>query len=379
MRCPVCSGTMALLASTRALIGGDAPAGREATIDIIRGLCIVSMVFAHVALGGYGHKITHAAVWYDGAMGFVLLSGLVVGMVYRKVVARVGMRGATTKAWKRARLVYLAHLAICVLAFVIAAAFPFRDEVYASVADLGGWWQAVLASLALQINPPQAAILSLYVILLLVTPLACLLMKRRLWWVLVAAIVVVFVAGHAWEELATLPRMPGEFGEINVAAWQAMYFLAFIAGWNWKGVRRALDFPLVWIIAAATTVAIVLCARRTRDGGRPGIVDWAFGSGQMGPGTILLAFAVIVTMFPIIGWLGVRVPLVTGVIARIGRRSLDCYIILAFIVLIAQSVAPYDRSTADVGAILTLVVLWAWARFRDQRSFARAPQKVAVA
>jgi len=353
---------------------GGVATGREATVDIIRGLCIISMVFAHVALGGIGHTITHAAVWYDGAMGFVLLSGLIVGIVQQKTVARVSLRAAQLKALRRARLVYLAHLSLCVLAFVVAAVFPARDEIYASVDDLGGVIPAAVATLLLQINPSKAAILSLYVILLLATPIASWLMRRGRVWVLVAVVIVVFVLGHLLPELLTSPRQPGEFGEINVAAWQALYFLAFIAGWHWATVRKALRSPVLWVIAAGVAAVVIGYAHLTQGRGRPSIVWWAFSSGQMGPGTIVLAFAVMVTLFPIMGWLHSKIPSVTGVIARIGRRSLDCYIILAIFVLLLPSVWAYDRSTliADVMAVGMLAVMWVWCRVRDARVAAKS-------
>jgi len=334
------------------------------------------MVFAHIALDGIGHNVFHFAVWYDGAMGFVLLSGLVVGIVQQTTISRSGQRAGTLKAWKRARLVYIAHLTLCVLAFLIAATGVAGLFTFASVSEMG-WWRALLATLTLQINPPKAAILSLYVILLLFTPVASWLLRRNLWWVLASISAVVFLAGHVWEDLATSPRQPGEFGEINVAAWQAMYFAAFFIGWNWKTVRGYLDKPAVWLLAMTITVAIVIYARTTAWRDQPILIRWAFGSGQMGPGTVLLAFAVIAALFPVVTWIDKKIPVITGIFARLGRRSLDNYIILAFVVLPMQTFAPYDRSTAaaDLGAVLVLVTMWAWSRLRDHISTTKTAQQ----
>lgn len=353
----------------RQFIAGDAPIGREGTIDIIRGLCIASMVFAHVALGGIGFRATHAAIWYDGAMGFVLLSGLIVGLVHRRTVVHSGIRAETIKALKRAGVVYAAHITLCVLSFAVSHLFPQNTSAYASVSDVGGWWPSILATLTLQINPRDAAILSLYVVLLVLTPLAALLMHSRLTWLLVTFIVAVFVCGHLFPEQLTLPRYPGASGEINVANWQAIYFLAFIAGWHWKHARPRLSNPVVWAVATVIALSAVLYARVSRDAQRPEFVEWAFASGQMGPGTVVLAFAIIIAIFPVLTWFDRVLPDLTGIIARVGRRSLDSYIILAFIVLSYRSYSPYDRSTlaADAGAVGILALMWAWARLRDYR------------
>lgn len=328
------------------------------------------MVFAHIALGSFGYKLTHFAVWFDGAMGFVLLSGLVVGLVQRKTAERAGLRAAAVKVWKRARLVYVAHLAICVLAFALAATTANGKKTFASLDSLGGWWQTIVATGTLQINPPRAAILSLYVILLLLTPVASFLLQHNLTWALIGTAITAFIAGHTWPELLTLPRQPGEFGEINVATWQLAYFLAFICGWNWRAIRTLLDKFPIWIIATTITVMIVTYGRLSTWESRPSYILWAFGSGQMGPATVLLAFTIITMVFPLLTWANKRAPHVTGLVARIGRRSLDSYIILALIVLPVQTIAPYERSAllADFGALGALLLMWIWSRVRDRHS-----------
>jgi hypothetical protein len=357
----------------KALVSGDSPVGREATVDIIRGLCIVSMVFAHVAKEGYGFKLTHYLIWYDGAMGFVLLSGLIVGIVQRNTIQRGTLRDGQLKALRRARLVYVAHLALVVLSLLVAVALPLGGVLYASVDDMGGWWQTLVASLLLQVNPPRAAILSLYVVLLLITVIASFLAVRKLWIIFGVGVIGLFALGHLFPVVFTLQRSPGAFGEINWATWQALYFIAFAIGWNWKTIRPRLDTWTVWAVAAVTTVGIVVFAR-SLPAEKPEVIDWLFGSGQMGVGTVILAFAFIAASFPIVGWLGRKVPDVTGVLSRVGRRSLDCYIILCVLVLVVPSVIDYDRGSiaAELGAVAVLAVMWAWCRVRDLRSAQRA-------
>ncbi|MDN3310445.1 OpgC domain-containing protein [Microbacterium oryzae] len=365
---------MSASALARQLLYGDGPHGREAAIDVIRGLCIVSMVFAHIALGGIGYKVTHAAVWFDGAMGFVLLSGLVVGMVQRKTIERGRLSDGPIKVIRRARLVYVAHLFICALAFGVANAFPRRDGTYASFEDVGGWWQALVAALLLQINPPRAAILSLYVVLLLLTAGAAILAFKRWWWLFVVALIGLFAVGHLFPEAFTLPRMPGVFGEINWATWQATYFLAFIVGWNWDRVRPRLDSRPWHAFSLSLVAAVIVWARLDRSEMLPPAVSevnaWIFGSGQMGPGTVIFAFLVMAALFPIIRWAEGKIPPATSVLARIGRRSLDCYVMLSVLVLLVPSFLPYRTYSlgADLGAVATLLLMWVWNRWRDYRS-----------
>jgi hypothetical protein len=53
------------------------------------------------------HKITHAPLWIDGATGFVLLAGLVLGMVQARVATS---RQGLARLGRRTMLVYAAHV-----------------------------------------------------------------------------------------------------------------------------------------------------------------------------------------------------------------------------------------------------------------------------
>ena len=100
---------------------------------------------------------------------------------------------------------------------------------------------------------------------------------------------------------------------------------------------------------------------------RPASVDWMLSEGTLGPGTIALAFAAVLVAYRVCRFL-VRVagPMVSP-IGRIGRRSLDCYLILSVVVIIAPSVDRYSP-TALVAVAVTLavlIVMWGWCQFRD--------------
>src|SRR3712207_992232 len=85
---------------------GARGAGRDTSIDVLRGWFVISMTLAHLAAGSVAERLAHVAVWLDGAMGFVTLSGLVLGMVYRRSRNRTG-RVPYAKALRRVRLLYV--------------------------------------------------------------------------------------------------------------------------------------------------------------------------------------------------------------------------------------------------------------------------------
>lgn len=113
-------------------------ASRDQTIDLIRGYCIVSMVTGHLAGFLLLAGIFHVFPKFDGASGFVLLGGLVLGMVERRRVLREGLAAVPTKSVRRLGLIYGAQVALVVVGVV--AAFSGWDShnflIHASVVEI---------------------------------------------------------------------------------------------------------------------------------------------------------------------------------------------------------------------------------------------------
>ncbi|MFE8884434.1 OpgC domain-containing protein [Pseudarthrobacter enclensis] len=339
---------------------------RDASIDIIRGLCILSMVLAHVASGGYAYKITHAALWIDGAMGFVLLAGLVIGMVYRKVVERRGLGYAQSKGFKRARLLYVGHMSLCAIAFLASAVVPGKDATYATVESQAGWLGAAFHTLTLQVNPQNASILSLYAVLLvLVAPSLWLLAGGR-WPILVVASLILYAAGHVFADQTTFPRSAGEDGYLNWGTWQALFFLAMVIGWHWSTVRMQALIRSRAALITATLVCIV-CIGAAQGLVRKGIYSGhpaaeaiiaVFEDGDLGPGTLILSFCAALVLYRLVGRAYKTLAMVLSPIERLGTQSLGCYIILSIITI----AVPFEPAgiAADAYALAVLAVLFVW-------------------
>ncbi|WP_269846135.1 OpgC domain-containing protein [Serinibacter arcticus] len=349
--------------------------GRDSSLDLLRGFCIVSMATAHVAVGSFFWRATHVALWVDGLMGFVVLSGLVLGIVQRKQAARSGVRSGPGRVLRRARLVYVAHVALCAAVFAVVALDPSRAPRFASVDSVGGPLQAVLATVTLQINPPNASILSMYAVLMLLAAVAVGLLARGQVWLLVAGMVCVYVIGQTSSAWTTFVRQPGEPGLMNWATWQAMFLAALILGWYWDSekVRAAFASRSARWTAASLLVFSVGLAHLTRlgrlgDGVIRRTIDWWFSDGTLGPGVIVLSGVALLVLRPVARWIAHTVPILAAVLERIGRRSLDCYIILSLAVIALPSIVVYDpgSASANVVVLTALAAMWAWCRLRDE-------------
>src|SRR4051794_34258312 len=57
---------------------------RNVIIDVLRGYCILMMITSHTGTDSFVNGGLHFLRFVSGAEGFVFLSGLVLGMVYRR-------------------------------------------------------------------------------------------------------------------------------------------------------------------------------------------------------------------------------------------------------------------------------------------------------
>ncbi len=357
--------------------------GRVTAIDVLRGACIVSMTTAHLASGSWPWQLTHAAVVIDGGVGFVLLSGLVVGITQRRTVVTEGVLAGQRKLLRRTGVIYGGHLALCLVGFLAVAADPGRAGEYVSVHTLGGPLPATLATLTLQVNPYYTSILSLYVMLLLLAVGAVGALAR---WGPIPVFIggfALYLAGWLWPEVFTFAARPGVASPVNWATWQLLFLGALLIGWQWTAswVRRALRSRVVLAVmvvvlasgAAAGWVLERWADRATTTSAWGRVVLALLTEGALAPGAIVVAVAAALVGYRVVQFLlgplakryaaPVLVPL-----ALIGRQSLDCYLILGVVVILLPSVLRYPPASVSGVAVTAAVLLSmaAWCLLRDR-------------
>lgn len=350
---------------------------RDQAIDAMRGLCIVSMTTAHLAAGSLPWQVTHSAVFIDGAVGFVLLSGVVVGMTQRRKIDHAGLATGESTLLRRTALIYAAHLALCLLALVIVTADPARLDSnrsggYVGIPSLGGPLPAAIATVTLRVNPHYTSILSLYVVLLLLAMAAVAALAHRLTPLVVAASLGLYAAGYWWPLVFTLESRPGISGAVNWATWQLLFVGALLIGWNWRSslIRWAVHSRLAWCSAVLLVGTVAGLGWLTRlAAGHPWnpVVTQVFTEGTLSPATILTAFCAALVGYPICRTLVRSARPLVAPIARLGRHSLDCYLILSASVIMLPSVSRYDPTgLIPVGVTFDiLLVMIGWCLLRD--------------
>src|SRR5579859_7517233 len=105
------SGDVAALVQLRARLRGWAYAGeegRDLRIDLLRGRAVLAMVIDHLAGPSKLYLLTGGNHFYTSAAeGFIFLSGLTVGLVYRRIAQQQGLATAIRRLVERAWTLYV--------------------------------------------------------------------------------------------------------------------------------------------------------------------------------------------------------------------------------------------------------------------------------
>jgi hypothetical protein len=114
----------------------SASSKRDLRLDLLRGFCVFVMIIDHI--GGLSplRAITGGNTFFvSAAEGFVFISGLLLGEIYRKIAEREGLLAVFRKAIQRAGRLYLLTFVLTLLftygAWLINSpwANPHRDEI----------------------------------------------------------------------------------------------------------------------------------------------------------------------------------------------------------------------------------------------------------
>ncbi|SOE52980.1 hypothetical protein SAMN06296378_0487 [Salinibacterium xinjiangense] len=265
----------ALLARNRVRVLYREQQNRDLRIDMFRGIAIVFVVINHVGLVSLFQNGTQEAVgMVSGAELFVLLSGVVLGMVYRprleagklgEVIIRTGER-----AWK----LYRTALAVVLLIFLLSLVPFVNDVAVTTYTDQGAGASGSSATgrvydlytnadqlLAYPVNPQifldlammrlgpwQFNVMGLYVVLLAVSPLILWALSRR-WAVGILACSWSLYAVGALTHWRLLPSQSED--SFPVLIWQVLFVTGIVAGYH----RREI---FAWFSTRAGTIILGL-------------------------------------------------------------------------------------------------------------------------
>ncbi|MCX7088905.1 MAG: OpgC domain-containing protein [Methylococcales bacterium] len=337
--------------------------GRDLRLDFLRGIVMLVVVCVHLEYV----SLISMLMWerlglVSSAEGFVSLSGVVLGIVYKKRLLKEGFRVAAIKLWKRAWQLYTVNIAvitsILLLQYIPAINIfsvthwvsPAGATIYPLFPEAGSSWLTILKqALLLEIGPHQFQIIGLYTVLIAIAPVVLYaLSKQKTLWVILLSWSVYLI--NSWLQYRfTSARF--EYG-FPTLTWQLLFFNGMIIGFHHKRVFDYLcdsaNKRLVYAAAVLLTGFMLLALNN------PEPVHWPwhtatygnaatykvmyetwFSKSRLGIGRILNNIALYVTLFAfisrywqycykVLGWL----------VIPIGQASLYVFIWHIYLVLL---------------------------------------------
>ncbi|AKJ07733.1 hypothetical protein ATI61_107182 [Archangium gephyra] len=378
---------------------GPPSSDRDLRIDFLRGLVMVVLVVIHLELVSLFTFLAWERVGLiSGGEGFVILSGVVLGMVSRKRVETRGWSYSVSRLVDRAAQLYRVNVAV-VLSIALLTLVPFLDtaevrsftdrfaeKTYPLFPALSeGFYTVVGRVLLLRAGPHQTQILGLYVALLLLTPAVLWMLARDRTRVLLTLSWLAYFVGKMSPHNLTGAQFENAF---PLLIWQVIYVHGLAAGYHRAAVHDFFTRRARWAfwVAVVLFAAFFVLAQCTTN---PVVPEWArlgwirretydhlhtvwFDKNTLGLlrivnyfAALVVAYAVLTRFWPFFerafGWF----------LIPFGQASLYVFILHLYVVMLVSNVRPFtfqaDRTDILVNTgvhLAALGVLWVCVKKR---------------
>ncbi|MBI5653869.1 MAG: OpgC domain-containing protein [Chloroflexi bacterium] len=362
---------------------------RDLRLDFLRGFAVFVMVVDHFGGASWLYYLTgNNSFFTSGAEAFVLISGMVVGIVYGNIAEREGIRAAMLKALKRAWTLYKLTV---VMTLTLAVLSDIFDLPWSKGVDLGDPVMFTLRVIVLQQTYYLADVPMLYTLLMALAPIGLWLLCQGRTGVLHILSFAVW-AGFQYvdsQQIIILPIIGNT--TFHPAAWQLIFFWAMAVGWHrdqiWARIRSYPRWPyfLVWTLLFVWLIHLYSSDLAGLKRLYPGIdVEWIvanlFSKSHVAPGRMLATVIVfqfaylLLTLFWVpfqraLGWL----------LMPLGQNSLYSYTMHVAIIGGFYMLLPYlPGHITERGLINTSlqlgVLLLLWWMIRRQFAFDIVPR-----
>ena len=372
-----------------------APVGRDARLDMFRGIALVMIFINHVPGTIYENFTNRNFGFSDAAEAFVFMSGMAAGLAYSNGFRTGNLWLAIAKVWARARQLYFVHITItmlCLGIFAAAALWFGLPEVMQTnnIAPIYGKPLSTLIGIPLLTHQlGYLNILPLYTVLLLATPVFLVIGLRRPWVLLLLSVALWVVAGQFRLNLPNFPTSGGWF--FNPLSWQILFVVGLLSGVAMKAGKRFVPYhPVLFGLAAAFVAFVLLWVRipelgalgrsgltMIADAGAPFYITW-FDKTFLALPRLLHALA----LFYVLGHLPIMRTIAASSIAApfrlLGRQGLAVFaagtVISMFLQVVKTPRQPdplFDGLVLGGGLLVLLALAWVLTRTAELRASSR--------
>jgi hypothetical protein len=357
---------------------------RRIELDAARGAMLVWMTFTHLPtiISTYFNQ---PFGFVSGAEGFIFLSALFTGCIYSLAAKRNGYRAMAKQLWVRTARLYLYHVALLGVAFVVVAQLAAGGNRPALHNLLDFYFtapkRALIYAALLIYRPPLLDILPMYITFLLLTPVILKVAAKMSWKIILAPgfalwLLAQFGLRQVLYDVGT--RVAGiniplsATGSFDLFAWQFMWLVGLYCGVRWSND----DLPVAaWarrmLMPAVLIVPILFALRYSVGRGvELGIFEVSFDKWHLGV-VRLVNFAAIAAL--LIRFQSVIKPLAIRPLVLMGQASLQVFcahVLFCFVGLAIMGDAPIVNGWHEAALVtVTLSGMFLTARiFNKQKS-----------
>lgn len=336
-------------------------AGRDLRIDFLRGFAVFAMVVDHLAGPSLLYLLTGGNRFFTSAAeGFVFISGLMVGLAYRRIAERDGLAVALRRLLERAWVLYVlaVGLTLAILPISETLNLPWAQGIDRTDPVALVWSIVTLHQTYYLVDVPL-----LYALLLGVAPAAFLLLHERRTWIVLLTSWLLWAGYQVYPDRTELPWSISGNYLFFFAAWQVLFFTGMVIGYHRQRISRAVpDQARVWLLLVsglgfaalvllhANTDRVLMAIQALRPNGMLGgyslstdLLDLLFAKASVAPGRIVASATVFTFLYLLttalwqplrrgLGWL----------LLPLGQQALWAYaahVVVAVVIGLASSTA----------------------------------------
>lgn len=350
---------------------------RILTFDLLRGFFLLVIMIDHIELypNFFDFATGKGRLWASAAEGFFFMSGLLIGMMYKRRLV-FGMKFIFKKMWKRAAELYVVGVGLTFV-FLAWVEFTHHAPIKDALPSPLPWRHVIGQSLLMRFTYGWADFLVRFALLMIFAPFVFFLVAKRKWWL---ALIGIFAAWALRGQGFTL-------------AWQLIFNLGIIIGYYWQPIEsRFQSFNkrgrqlikrtvgaaafITFAISYASVYVLSLMFHAWGDNMLPAALqhvayDWGNWNHDvwlyadkwtMGPVRVILFFLWFTTLYWIVRRFEARIARYSrGWLEVLGRNSLLVYTIHAFIVFIFKmylipAKTNFGQNFLITGAALALLI-----------------------
>ena len=209
-------------AAVDVVIGAKVPkTQRILTFDLLRGFFLLVIMIDHIELypNGFDFLTGKGRLWVSAAEGFFFMSGLLIGMMYKRRL-HLGMKFIFKKMWTRAAELYAAGVGFTFL-YLGWVEFTHHAPIKDSLPSPLPWHHIIEQSFLMRFTYGWADFLVRFAILMVFAPIVFYLIAKGRWWLALAGIWIVWLFR----------------GQGFTLSWQLIFNLGILIGFYWRPIQ----------------------------------------------------------------------------------------------------------------------------------------------